>query len=365
VFSFLITIFHFAELRRADATMRVMKGIAQETLPAKWYRDGAFYELERQQIFARSWLLAAHESQLANAGDFVALTAAGYPLLVVRAENGAIHAFHNVCRHRAGPLAMDGLGQCKGKLVCSYHGWRYALDGHLTGVPDFGATDGFEPRNYALFPLACETWRGFVFVNIENNPQPFGEYVAPLDARSKQLPLEGFRFGKAVTHELACNWKTYAENFLEAYHIPHIHPFLNSAIDESRLVIDVMPPGVFWQAPQRGNTPVSGLWAWMWPCLSVNVYNDGVLMERIWPVSFSKTRLDYMYLFRDGIDQAAIDQTLAASALTTSEDKAICEAVQRNLDAGIFDTGCLSPKHEQGVAWFQSEIRRTIDRSSP
>jgi len=116
-----------------------MKQIAWKTLPARIYRDGDLYDTERRQIFARSWLLVAHASQLQETGEYLAVTAAGYPLIVVRGENHAIRAFHNVCRHRAGPLANDGRGKCEGNFVCMYHGWRYSFDGRLIGARDFGA----------------------------------------------------------------------------------------------------------------------------------------------------------------------------------------------------------------------------------
>ena len=111
-----------------------------------------------------------------------------------------------------------------------------------------------------------------------------------------------------------------------------MHPFLNSAVDASKYEVDVSAPVIFHQAPPRDGSPVGGLWAWSWPCLGVNVYADGILMER----------------------------SVAASEITTEEDRKICEAVQRNLDAGIYESGRLSPKHEQGVAWFQNQLRRTL-----
>ena len=334
----------------------------QRTLPASLYRDPVHYETERRKIFARSWLLVAHVSQLSHPGNYLAVTAAGFPLIVVHGDDGTIRAFHNVCRHRAGPFANDGMGKCDGQLVCHYHGWRYTLDGKLAGVRDFGTASDFDRGDYPLLSIACEIWRGFVFVNMDQAPESFQSFIAPLDERAKHLPLEDFRFAKATSHELACNWKTYAENFLEAYHIPQIHPFLNSTIEAANFELKICPPAVFWEAPRKGDSPVSGLWAWVWPCLCVNVYNDGILMERIWPLSVKTTRLDYMYLFPGGVGSEVMDRTFAASLTTTLEDKAICEAVQRNLDAGVFDKGCLSPKHEQAVAWFDSELLRTVTR---
>jgi choline monooxygenase len=333
---------------------------APETLPASLYRGSELYDAERRQIFARTWQMVAHESQLAAQGEYVATSAAGFPIIVVRGEGGAIRAFHNVCRHRAGPLADDGHGKCEGQLVCRYHGWRYALDGRLASARDFGPASGFDPRDYALVPLRCESWRGFVFVNMEMDAVPLAQALAPLIAKTADLDIGTLHLARHTTHDIACNWKTYVENYLEGYHIPLVHPFLNSAVDAARYEVELAPPIVFHRAPPRDGSPIGGLWAWAWPCLGVNVYADGILMERMWPLSATHTRLDYLYFFPDGIERAKMERMIAASEITTAEDKAICEAVQRNLDAGMYSTGRLSPKHEAGVAWFQDEVRRAL-----
>ena len=132
---------------------------APTTLSAALYRDPAVFETERRHVFAKSWLMFAHDSQMEQPGAYVAQTIAGYPLIVVRGEDGQVRAFHNVCRHRAGPLADDGTGKCEKQLVCRYHGWRYALDGRLASARDFGPAAGFDPRDYALWPVACQSWR--------------------------------------------------------------------------------------------------------------------------------------------------------------------------------------------------------------
>ncbi len=335
--------------------------LAPETLPARLYSDREVYETERRNIFAKSWLLIAHESQLASQGAYVATMAAGYPIIVVRGENGVIRAFHNVCRHRAGPLADDGHGKCEGQLVCRYHGWRYALDGRLASARDFGPATGFDPRDYALMPLKCESWRGFVFVNMDERADALHTALAPLIAKTAHLDLGAMRLERRTTHDMACNWKTYVENYLEGYHIALVHPFLNSVVDATRYEVELAAPIVFHRAPPHDDSPVGGLWAWAWPCLGVNVYADGILMERMWPLSATHTRIDYLYFFVDGIERAVMERSIAASEITTAEDIAITQAVQRNLDAGVYTTGRLSPKHEVGVGWFQREVKRALD----
>ena len=93
---------------------------------------------------------------------------------------------------------------------------------------------------------------------------------------------------------------------------------------------------------------MSGLWAWMWPCHGVNIYKDGLMMERMWPVGHDRTVLDYLYFFPEGVSEADKERPMASSGLITAEDIKIVEAVQRNLDAGIYATGRLSPRHRAG-----------------
>jgi choline monooxygenase len=336
-----------------------MRQPAPETLPARLYRDTSVYESERREIFARTWQLFAHESQLQRPGDYVATTFAGYPIVAVRSEDNAVRAFHNVCRHRAGPLVEDGQGHCAGAFVCRYHAWKYALDGRLMSARDFGPAEDFNPRDYGLFALRCETWRGFVFVNMDAEAAPLEFSIAPVEARMRHLSPERFSKARLSSHDIRCNWKTYVENYLEGYHIPIIHPTLNASI-AADYGTELEPPVIFYRATPKNDAAVAGLWAWAWPCLGVNVYADGILMERMWPVSADRTRLDYLFLFSEDADQAAIERQIAASVVTTIEDLAICEGVQRNLDAGIYRSGRLSPKHEAGVAWFQKQIERTV-----
>ncbi|MGH6888460.1 MAG: aromatic ring-hydroxylating oxygenase subunit alpha [Rhizomicrobium sp.] len=333
---------------------------APKTLPAALYRDPSLYETERRRIFARTWQLVGHESQLAESGDVLALTLAGYPLIVVRGNDRVIRAFHNVCRHRAGPLAPDGPGKCDGALVCRYHGWRYALDGMLASARDFGPAEGFDPRTCKLFGVCCESWRGFLFVNIDNEAAPLAASIAPLADRARDMALESFRPTRHAAHEIRCNWKTYVENYLEGYHVPVVHPALHASIDMQRYEIELRGEIVFHTAPPREGAAVSGLWGWMWPCLGINGYANGWMTERMWPLDHARTRLDYLYFFPPGLPESEQEAAVAASEVTTAEDIAITEAVQRNLEAGVYDRGRLSPKHEDAVALFQQLYSRAM-----
>lgn len=325
------------------------------TAPAAWYRDPDVWPRERANVFATSWQFVTHESALPEPRAWRADDLAGYPIILVRDDAGAIRAFHNVCRHRAGPLVREKSGVCDGALTCQYHGWRYALDGRLRAARDFGRADDLDVRELSLFPIRLENWRGLLFAAIDANAPPLAELLAPLDARLGAREWSNLSIGAERTHTLACNWKTYVENYLEGYHVPNMHPGLNAEIQADQYRVDVEGRIALHHAPPRAKDAVyEGLWAWAWPNIGLNIYNEGLMIERMSPIGHAQTRLDYLYLTPNGAPPSA--ETFAMSDSVTAEDKWITERVQENLNAGVYETGRLSPKHEIAVAAFQAWV---------
>jgi choline monooxygenase len=333
--------------------------VAKLTLPAAWYVDPSTWERERRAVFGREWLFAGHAPILAEPGDYLACDIAGWSLVIVVDDEGELRAHHNVCRHRAGPLVAPGCGHVP-SLVCRYHGWAYGLDGQLRSARDFGASI----TDVALAPVRVAAWRGLVFVNLDlhGDAPPLIEALGTFADECTPYPIEELVLVHEAEHELQCNWKTYADNYLEGYHIPLVHPGLNKEIDAKRYVVDVdeRHRWIRHSAPTRDGAVNRGRWLWRWPNLALNLYPDGMNVERYDPVAPSRTRLRYSYSFLDPDDLDANHAVIAASAETTAEDVAICESVQRNLAGGAYDTGWLSPKHEMGLASFQRWVQEAV-----
>lgn len=332
-------------------------------LPVELYRGDEALRSDRERVIRPSWQFIGHESQLPAAGDYLADVLGGAPILVVRKTDGALAGFHNVCRHRAGALVADGSGNCGEAFTCRYHGWKYALDGRLRSAVDFGALPGFDPREYGLYPVRLETWRGLIFVSQDLDAAPLADLMAPL-ARRWADQQSHFPLVDARRHDICCNWKAYVENYLEGYHIKSVHPEFDGDVVVAEYRTEIEGEVIFAHAPLRDASVYGGLWAWLWPNLAINVYRHGYMVERMTAAGPAHTRLDYFYFF----DPAYADELPALfefSDLVTVQDLQVCEEVQRNLEAGVYQGGVLSPKHEQGVAWFQDRVAQGLGLPEP
>lgn len=200
-------------------------------LPGAAYTDPAFFAAERALTFSRNWVCAGVAGDLPQAGDQVPFELAGMPLLLVRGQDGAIRAFHNICRHRGAQLVSDKVR--RNLVTCPYHAWAYALDGALVRTPSFcgpgvDGHEGFDPGAHGLLPVRCEMWGPIIFVNLDNDAAPLEAHLAPLKARWAAYDFGLLRGGGGLRFELTANWKLAIENFVERYHLPFVHPQLNS-----------------------------------------------------------------------------------------------------------------------------------------
>jgi choline monooxygenase len=329
------------------------------TLAADAYVDPAAYERERHAVFAREWQLTGFRAQLRAPGDYVQHTIAGWPVVVAVQDDGSLRAFHNVCRHRAGPLVTDAAGQCR-SFVCRYHGWAYALDGTLTSARDFGGD--LDASEFPLFDVQVDEWRGLVFVNLDPGAPPLGTDHGAFFEAAAGHDLEQFTYSHRLEHEVAANWKVYCDNYGEGYHVPLVHPELNRELVAKDYRVDVGDRFCRHSAPTRDGAVNAGLWLWRYPNLALNVYPGGMNVERFLPDGPRRTRVLYDYFFADLGATAENAEVERMGVSILDEDRVICEAVQRNLEGGVYTTGVLSPRHENGLAAFHEWLRASLAR---
>ena len=224
--------------------------------------------------------------------------------MVVRDEHRILKGYHNVCRHRAGPLVGEAKGRCDREFVCRFHDWRYAFDGRLKEATEFGPAEGLNKSDLSLFPIRVETWRGFIFVNLDMRAASLMDLLRPLDEKLGRQPHRSARLRDH--HPVACNWKVYVENYLDGYHREGIHPGLAIVAGAQRHDVQITGEIALYEVPNRTGS-AEGLWAWIWPNLGINVYQGVLLLEHMRPDGPDRTQIDHIFLHEPedpGVDAA-------------------------------------------------------------
>ena len=348
------------------STFRYEPDIARATtIPAAWYTDPAVLPIEQERIFGRTWQLVGRLDQLAQPGSFFTCQVVNEPIVVTRDTAGQLHAFYNVCRHRAGSVA-EGCGTRK-TLQCSYHAWTYGLDGRLLNTPEFEGVQNFQKADFGLVPVQVDTWGPFVFVNLDPQAQPLSAILGAIVAETAGMPLARMGFYKRIDYEIGCNWKVYVDNYLEGYHIPPAHPGLFKEIDYSGYRVETFrhyskqhapireKPDSLYRRHLEDGASAQALYYWLFPNIMLNIYPDNLQINIILPLDQQRTLTIFEWYILDAERPEVAEEfhkSFKFSDVIQQEDITICEAVQRRLRSRSYSTGRFSALRENGVHHF-------------
>ena len=197
------------------------------TLPRECYTSEEFFELEQEKIFSDAWLCVGHELDFVEPGDFFGVNIGREPLVIVKGNDGKIRALSSVCRHRYAQIIEHGQRGSDANIQCPYHRWTYGLDGKLNSALFLERNKCFEQSKVALPEYRLEIWKGFIFINLNDDAAPLAPQLAGLDDRMNAVAAE-LGNGKWEPVEYysetwKCNWKLFQENNSEGYHHMGVH----------------------------------------------------------------------------------------------------------------------------------------------
>lgn len=333
-------------------------------LPARFYTGEGTAAVDQRAVFNRHWQYICHASQIADEGDYTVCALGQLPVIVIRTAQG-LRGYHNVCRHRAGPLA-----QCSGKgakqLRCRYHGWTYNLDGSLRTATEMKDVPDFNIDSIRLPALQVREFEGLVFAASEN-PPPFEDYIAEI---AERLAISGhqlaaLRFHQHLSYDIDCNWKTYVDNYLEGYHVPHVHPELNKLLDYRSYVTQTQRWYSLQFSPLESGDDLYGsgeaLYYFLYPNTMLNILPGRLQTNRVLPLPNNRCRVEFDFFYTacadSTSDEARRQRDLAFSDVVQDEDIQICVDVQRGLDSGSYTAGRLNPLRENALHHFQELLR--------
>ena len=354
-------------------------------LPAWTYTDPDFYALEREKLFAPSWQIVCHDSDIAGRGAYATLNFMGALILVVRGDDGKARAFKNVCRHRAARLLDESFGQCSSRIVCPYHAWTYDLQGRLVGAPGRAGYEPFDPSAYSLKELELGECGGFLFVRVGKGKESFDDFSAPLKDEFEIYNTKEMRaLGRITLRERAVNWKVATDNYVDAMHLPVAHEGLDSLVGDSYRLgvdngthrieadVDAHPhQSLSVQAyrkflPDVDHLPQTRRRKWLylklWPNLAFDIYPDQIDFMQFIPLSANRTLLrEISYALPDERREMRAARYLnwRINRVVNIEDKDLIDRVQAGLETGDYEPGPLS-RDEICLRDFAQRMRREL-----
>ncbi|MXP15669.1 Rieske 2Fe-2S domain-containing protein [Altererythrobacter confluentis] len=354
------------------------------SLPAWTYSDPEFFAVEQERIFAPSWQVVCHISDIPALGDWHTLDYIGESVIVTRGRDDQIRAFTNVCRHRGSRL-VDGQSGCAKKLVCPYHAWTYDLDGRLTGVPDSASYPALDKAEQGLAPVSLEIWRGFIFVRLKDEGPSVAEMMAPYDAMVEPYRLEELQaLGRVTMRPREVNWKNIGDNYSDGLHIAVAHPGLTRLFGKSygveaetnvdRMWGDMVDrPSDNWSErlyqkllPPVPHLPEAAQRHWLyfklWPNVAFDIYPDQVDFMQWLPVSPTTSVIrEISYVLEDDRREMRAARYLnwRINRQVNAEDTVLITRVQQGMASRSFTMGPLSDK-ETCLRHFCKRMRDII-----
>ena len=348
------------------------------TLPGKLYWDQAVFNAEKEAIFSSMWLCIGRCEDIEDPGSYFTWQQGNERILIVRGKDKKIRAFFNVCRHRGSRLVEEESGCGLNRITCPYHAWTYASDGRLVSAPTMG--DDFDKNDFPLVEAPCDTYGGFIFINLDENAEPLESFLSDLPDLSRyQLPE--LRRAAKVEYVVDANWKLICENYNECYHCALVHPQLHRISDANSG--GKMERGrcfsggsmhlndgfsTMTMSGHSDHPVIPGLseedhrtvqYYTIYPNLLISPHPDYLLTHTIWPIGPGKTRIVCEWFFtQEAVNQPGFDPSDAVEFwdVTNKQDWGLCVRAQRGAESRGYRPGKYHP-HESAVWAFDDWYR--------
>jgi choline monooxygenase len=364
--------------------------------PRAWYTEQEVFDLEKKSVFSNKWQPVG-PAKVEKPGAYFTGSFLGLQFVVTRTLEGELKAYSNTCRHK-GTVIAQGEGTCK-NFVCPFHAWTYTLDGALTRSKHHKHMKDFNPEEHSLLPLDVAIAGPWILVqmpNWGNKELPDAPYHN--EAMAEQWPTSNgtadskaiqewvgeaagllkhhkvltgdYKYMKRLEYDIECNWKAYIDNYLDGgYHIPYNHKELAASVDIDTYTTTCFSKGTFQTVDVRKVDDIRAdapqeLYTLVYPNLLINRYGNWV--DSFWVIPTGPTSchitVDYWLAPEDAAQIS--EETLADNWVRTDvlqyEDVFLCEAVQKGLASGMFESGRYVAPQEEAPYHFHRLIHADL-----
>lgn len=356
-------------------------------LPNAHYIDPTVNEEEKHAVLFSSWAGLAVAADVPEVGDAKPLTFLGIPLLLIRGKDGIVRVFENICRHR-GMILVDEAKKIEGAIRCPYHSWCYSTKGDLVATPHVGGPgqnthEAIDKSELGLNEVRSHIWFDTVFINIDGKAPPFEEVHKDLLQRWSltDQPMHHGGADSRFVLDVATNWKLAVENYCESYHLPWVHPGLNSY---SRLEdhYNIAEQGkysgqgtlVYQQLKADDGTAFpdfenltddwrnGGEYIAVYPNVLLGVQRDHWFVIVLEPIAQAQTREHiHLYYASANTDDALRQKNAGLWKEVFEEDIFVVEGMQKGRQAPNFDGGHFSPAMDGPTHCFHDWVAGKIE----
>jgi len=326
--------------------------IRSYSINTRCYVDPKFLQIEREQVFHRSWQFLCHEEKLREPGSYMSMSIEGQSIVALRNRSGELKAYYNVCKHRGHEL-LFGEGQIK-RITCPYHAWTYDLDGQLARAPRSEHLENFDAKEICLDPVQVETFCHLVFVNLDPEAKPLAQQTGDLGNEIMQYApdLGRLTFATRLTYRIKANWKSVVDNFLECYHCPVAHKGFSSMIDMD--AYKVKTHGIYSSHMAKARTGANSAYniegaavtdhaVWfLWPNMTLMRYpgRGNFMLWRFYPINEQETYEEFDFFFETAEPSDTEKEALKfIDEVLQPEDIGLVESVQRGMNTPAFRSG--------------------------
>ncbi|CAM2006602.1 aromatic ring-hydroxylating oxygenase subunit alpha [Acanthopleuribacter pedis] len=372
-------------------------------LPKEAYTSAEWFDREQQTLFANQWQFLGFSEDLAKPGCYMTHQVGPYNLFVVKGRDHRLRAFHNICRHR-GTQLLRATGKAEKTITCPYHDWTYSLNGELIGVPRQAEEfPNLDREKFCLFKASIETWLGMIWVHPDPNATPLPQWLQGVDHTiGPHRPEELVEYADGATdHVINANWKIVAENYIDGYHLAHLHSQTLTMYDHDRQQTGFVGPHFWFYEPLTDDyaanlkkqapapvidhfteaMPIGAYVPLLFPNLGITATESTWTIFHIIPMAADKTRVVTRTKLKPASDWEYSKQVMrSVSAFTgkkpkyadgdaedpmasgdvMAEDIYVCEAQQRGMASPLYQIGALAAVQEASVAGFQKRVEEAM-----
>jgi phenylpropionate dioxygenase-like ring-hydroxylating dioxygenase large terminal subunit len=376
------------------------------SLEQPFYTSNEIFELEWKAIFQKNWLYAGNIAQIKKPGDYFLYHLQKDTIIIIRGNNGEVHAHYNTCTHRGSAICIEDKGHAA-KLICPYHQWVFDKDGTLLNARMM--PDDFCKEQYNLRSVHVQVVEGLIFISLAETAPDFSSIQKSLSSYVKTYSIDKAKVACKKNYLTKANWKLIGENFRECYHCGGAHPEYCSAVIGANLRENtdelIMSKQKTWSEKGLAThlvevTPGTTTYAIRYPlrpgiesysvdgkrvCMPMGLHKDhdaGVVglvnypnfwmdavSDYIWtmrvtPIDAFTTDVEFCWLVDDKAEEGKdydLQRLTEFWEITGEQDGTLCENNFRGIQSHAYKPGPYAPVEDQVVNfvdWYVNELKK-------